>query len=93
MGVPNAHWAESKLNQEYGLCSTYPKVLYFPKSCSDDVIIGSSKFRSRGRLPTLTYYYEPKNVSLFNVCTCLKWLVLGYVSLCFVTGLDKFVPV
>ena len=64
MGLPNSFWADSHLNRSYGLCATYPSVLFFPAACTDEVIEGSAKFRSKGRLPTLSYFYEPKGVSL-----------------------------
>ena len=64
MGLPNKHWCLSELNKEYQLCDTYPSVLVLPTSCSEEVVFGSAKFRSRMRLPSLTYFYEPKGVSL-----------------------------
>jgi len=42
------------------LCDTYPEELYVPASASTAVLIGSSRFRSRGRLPVLTYLHHNK---------------------------------
>jgi len=35
-------------------------------------VIGSSRFRSRGRIPVLSYLYKENNVSSSTVC-CLGW--------------------
>lgn len=42
---------------------TYPAELFVPESASPPVIVGSSKFRSRGRFPTLSYYSKENHVS------------------------------
>ena len=44
----------------FQLCDTYPRILYVPSSASTPVLVGSSKFRSRGRLPILSYVYRNK---------------------------------
>ncbi|XP_058853763.1 myotubularin-related protein 7-like isoform X1 [Acipenser ruthenus] len=56
MGVPNQLWHVTHVNRDYGVCDTYPTALYVPTSATSPVIMGSSKFRSRGRFPTLSYY-------------------------------------
>ncbi|KAJ8963932.1 hypothetical protein NQ314_005263 [Rhamnusium bicolor] len=42
------------------LCDTYPKHLYVPATASTTTLIGSSRFRSKGRLPVLSYLYKNK---------------------------------
>lgn len=44
----------------FQLCDTYPKYLYVPSICTNSILIGSAKFRSRGRLPVLTYLHSNK---------------------------------
>ncbi|XP_072352954.1 myotubularin-related protein 7b isoform X4 [Scyliorhinus torazame] len=61
MGVPNSLWQVSHVNRDYGVCDTYPAELYVPKSASTPVIVGSSKFRSRGRFPVLCYFCQDNN--------------------------------
>uniref|UniRef100_A0A4W4GY42 Uncharacterized protein n=2 Tax=Electrophorus electricus TaxID=8005 RepID=A0A4W4GY42_ELEEL len=58
MGVSNKLWHTTSVNREYRVCDTYPADLYVPKSASLPVIVGSSRFRSKGRFPTLSYYYR-----------------------------------
>lgn len=64
MGVPNSLWKICNINQEYKVSDTYPRELYVPKSASLPVIIGSSKFRSRGRFPTLAYYCKENHATI-----------------------------
>ena len=40
------------------VCDTYPAELFVPRSATPSVIVGSSKFRSRGRSPALTYFHQ-----------------------------------
>lgn len=77
-GVPNKQWSISSINQDYSICDTYPKVLVVPSSATKDMIIGSAKFRSKGRLPVLTYYYH-KNGS--TICRCSQPLA-GFNARC-----------
>ncbi|KAK5644181.1 hypothetical protein RI129_008026 [Pyrocoelia pectoralis] len=60
MGVPNDHWCLTMLNKDYELCDTYPKFLYVPSTASTTVLMGSSRFRSKGRLPVLSYLHHNK---------------------------------
>lgn len=55
-------WDLSAANgPDYKICQTYPQLLYFPKSCEQMIIAGSSKFRSKGRLPCLVWCHRNKN--------------------------------
>nr|CAD7266644.1 unnamed protein product [Timema shepardi] len=60
MGAPNDQWSLSLLNKDYELCDTYPRYLYVPSSASTTLLLGSSRFRSKGRLPVLTYLHKNK---------------------------------
>ncbi|KAJ8015140.1 hypothetical protein DPEC_G00023060 [Dallia pectoralis] len=64
MGLPNRLWRLSPINHHYKVSDTYPADLYVPKSATPQVIVGSSKFRSRGRLPTLSYYYRENHAAI-----------------------------
>jgi len=58
LGVPNANWKFTDLNKDFGLCTTYPRNFAVPATARDSVIAGSAKFRSRQRLPVLTYLHN-----------------------------------
>ncbi|XP_006630043.3 myotubularin-related protein 7 [Lepisosteus oculatus] len=64
MGVPNSLWQATGVNRDYGVCDTYPSELYVPKSATPAVIVGSSRFRSRGRFPALAYYCRDNTASI-----------------------------
>lgn len=64
MGLPNSLWKLSPVNCEYKVSDTYPADLYVPKSATPPVIVGSSKFRSRGRFPVLAYYCKENHAAI-----------------------------
>lgn len=67
MGVPNNLWVATAANSEYRVCDTYPSQLFVPKSATPAVIVGSSRFRSRGRFPALSFFHQD---TLAAVCRC-----------------------
>ncbi|XP_060047715.1 myotubularin-related protein 6 isoform X3 [Erinaceus europaeus] len=78
MGVPNANWQLSDANREYKICETYPRELYVPQIASKPIIVGSSKFRSKGRFPVLSYYHQDKEAA---ICRCSQPLS-GFSARC-----------
>lgn len=58
MGLPTNHWRFTEINREFKLCNTYPSVLCVPKLADDELLRGSSAFRSKGRLPVLSYLHH-----------------------------------
>ncbi|XP_061686068.1 myotubularin-related protein 7b isoform X8 [Syngnathoides biaculeatus] len=67
MGVPNNLWISSAVNSDYRICETYPSEVFIPKSATPTIIVGSSRFRSRGRFPSLSYFHHD---TLAAVCRC-----------------------
>ncbi|KAG7394424.1 hypothetical protein PHYBOEH_005194 [Phytophthora boehmeriae] len=57
MGISSStnRWRLSRINEEYELCPTYPSILAVPTSTSDSVLVVASKFRSKGRIPVLSW--------------------------------------
>ncbi|KAB1267809.1 Myotubularin-related protein 6 [Camelus dromedarius] len=78
MGVPNSNWQLSDANRDYKICETYPKELYVPRIASKPIIVGSSKFRSKGRFPVLSYYHQSKEAA---ICRCSQPLS-GFSARC-----------
>ncbi|XP_025086594.1 myotubularin-related protein 6-like isoform X2 [Pomacea canaliculata] len=64
MGCPSEHWTHSHLNRNYELCDTYPSLLYVPTLATTPMLVGSSKFRSRGRLPVLSYLHRENQAAV-----------------------------
>jgi hypothetical protein len=52
------------------LCDTYPRYLYVPSSATTTVLLGSSRFRSKGRLPVLSYLHRNKVMFKTNALNC-----------------------
>ncbi|XP_069747539.1 myotubularin-related protein 6 isoform X2 [Narcine bancroftii] len=78
LGIPNDIWQLTDVNRNYKICDTYPTDLYVPKSVSKPIIVGSSKFRSKGRFPTLSYFYQQKQAA---ICRCSQPLS-GFSARC-----------
>jgi len=57
-------WRESTANTFYSVCPTYPCYLIVPKSIRDDVLIEASKFRSKRRVPVLTWIHPRTGAAL-----------------------------
>lgn len=59
-------WRISTINQDYTFCDTYPALLVVPSSVSDSTLKYAGPFRSRHRIPTLSYIHP------INGCTILR---------------------
>ena len=57
---PKCPFRLCNINKDFKNISTYPQDLVEPKSLSDDVILKASKYRTKGRVPTLSYYFDNK---------------------------------
>ncbi|KAF6040646.1 hypothetical protein EB796_001059 [Bugula neritina] len=64
MGVPNDSWRVTKINSSFTLCDTYPTVLAVPAQATDEDLKAVAKFRSRGRLPVLSWLNKETQVSI-----------------------------
>ncbi|MBN3301366.1 MTMR8 protein, partial [Amia calva] len=78
MGLPNDFWEMTDLNKNYAICSTYPSELVVPKTANKSTIVGSSKFRSRGRIPVLSYFHKDSHAA---ICRCSQPLS-GFSARC-----------
>lgn len=48
-------WRISNVNADYSLCGTYPSLVAVPASVSDNVLAVAAKFRSKARIPVLSW--------------------------------------
>lgn len=62
--LPNESWKITKLNECYELCDTYPSVLVVPSTASDDDLRYVASFRSRGRIPVLSWLHPETQASI-----------------------------
>ncbi|KAM7159810.1 phosphatidylinositol-3,5-bisphosphate 3-phosphatase MTMR8 isoform 2-T2 [Macrochelys suwanniensis] len=78
MGIPNDFWEITDANKDYEVCNTYPPEIVVPKAANKATVLGSSKFRSRGRIPVLSYLYKENNAA---ICRCSQPLS-GFSARC-----------
>jgi myotubularin-related protein 6/7/8 len=57
-------WRISKINTDYAFSPTYPALLPVPTTISDNVINYAGRYRSRARIPVLTYLHPVNNCSI-----------------------------
>ncbi|KAI9811281.1 MAG: hypothetical protein M1832_000928 [Thelocarpon impressellum] len=57
-------WRLSSFNHDYKFSPTYPALLAVPSCISDNVLNYAGKYRSRGRIPVLTYLHPVNNCSI-----------------------------
>lgn len=57
-------WRISKINVDYGFSPTYPALLPVPSSISDNTLNYAGRYRSRARIPALTYLHPVNNCSI-----------------------------
>ena len=65
LGLPNESWRISRANDQYQICDTYPRYLGVPKLVADEEVAEVAKFRSKGRLPVLSWMHPD---SLATIC-------------------------
>ncbi|XP_070854271.1 phosphatidylinositol-3,5-bisphosphate 3-phosphatase MTMR2 [Drosophila suzukii] len=68
LGVPNDMWRATKLNESYAICDSYPAVWAVPKAASDDFLKRVATFRSRCRLPVLSWM-NPRTQATITRCS------------------------
>ncbi|KAI0022060.1 protein-tyrosine phosphatase-like protein [Xylariomycetidae sp. FL0641] len=57
-------WRISQINKDYSFSPTYPGLLVVPSTISDNVIKYAGPYRSRQRIPVLTYLHSINNCSI-----------------------------
>jgi hypothetical protein len=57
-------WRISTINQDYSFSPTYPALLAVPSKISDNTLKYAATFRSRARIPTLSYLHPINNCTI-----------------------------
>ncbi|CAG0900287.1 unnamed protein product [Darwinula stevensoni] len=63
-GLPNESWRITRINDSYDICESYPSVWGVPSAASDDDLKAVASFRSRGRLPILSWLHPESQASI-----------------------------
>ncbi|KAK5649328.1 hypothetical protein RI129_000357 [Pyrocoelia pectoralis] len=64
MGVNNDMWKITKINEHYDVCDSYPVVWAIPAQATDDDIHTVASFRSRGRIPVLSWIHTESQATI-----------------------------
>ncbi|KAL4881294.1 phosphatases II [Aspergillus karnatakaensis] len=64
VGQEGHHWRISQMNTDYGFSPTYPALFAVPTSISDNTLNYAGRYRSRARIPVLTYLHPVNNCSI-----------------------------
>ena len=64
LGLPNDSWKFSKINEKYELCDSYPAVLAVPLIATEDDLRAVAHFRSRGRIPVLSWLHKESQAAI-----------------------------
>ncbi|KAJ6005545.1 hypothetical protein N7451_003489 [Penicillium sp. IBT 35674x] len=57
-------WRISDINSDYSFSPTYPALIAVPSSISDNTINYAGRYRSRARIPALTYFHPVNNCTI-----------------------------
>ncbi|KAJ3667134.1 hypothetical protein Zmor_002539 [Zophobas morio] len=68
MGVNNDMWKISRINEQYEICDSYPAVWAIPAQATDEEIKAVAGFRSRGRIPVLSWIH-PESQATITRCS------------------------
>ena len=63
LGTRTKAWRFTDINKDYAYCPTYPTKLVVPSRISDSVLSYAGKYRSKTRIPALTYLHWANHVS------------------------------
>jgi myotubularin-related protein 6/7/8 len=66
VGSRSRAWRFSDINKDYTYSPTYPAKLVVPSRISDSVLTYAGKYRSKGRIPVLTYLHWANQVSILD---------------------------
>ncbi|XP_054989429.1 myotubularin-related protein 2 isoform X1 [Sorex araneus] len=67
-GIPNESWRVTRINERYELCDTYPALLVVPANIPDEELKRVAAFRSRGRIPVLSWIH-PESQATITRCS------------------------
>lgn len=64
----NSDWRITKINDKYEICDSYPAIWAVPKTATDDLLKQVAQFRSRNRLPVLSWIH-PRSFATITRCS------------------------
>ncbi|KAK9322773.1 protein-tyrosine phosphatase-like protein [Lipomyces orientalis] len=64
VGTTVKSWRITTINENYQFCPTYPRVLVVPAAVADSVLTYAARYRSKARIPTLSYIHPLNNCTI-----------------------------
>ncbi|TKY87075.1 hypothetical protein EX895_003752 [Sporisorium graminicola] len=64
LGSRSKAWRFTDLNAQYAFCATYPSLMAVPSRISDTTLSYAAKYRSKARIPALTYLHWANHASI-----------------------------
>ncbi|PWZ01275.1 phosphatases II [Testicularia cyperi] len=64
VGSRSKAWRMTDINAQYAFCSTYPSHMVVPSRISDTTLSYAAKYRSKARIPALTYLHWANHASI-----------------------------
>ena len=64
IGSSTNRWRFSKINQNFQFCPTYPSLMIVPERITDNVLKHTGKFRSKSRIPCLSYIHKNNHITI-----------------------------
>ncbi|WWC57719.1 uncharacterized protein I303_100253 [Kwoniella dejecticola CBS 10117] len=64
LGVKTKSWRFTDINKDYSFSATYPNKMVIPTKISDSTLSYASKYRSKARIPVLSYLHWANNASI-----------------------------
>ncbi|WVW81396.1 hypothetical protein I302_103388 [Kwoniella bestiolae CBS 10118] len=64
LGSKTKSWRFTDINKDYSFSPTYPNKMVVPTKISDSTLSYASKYRSKGRIPVLSYLHWGNNASI-----------------------------
>jgi len=81
LGVESSgKWRITKINENYHFCATYPRSLVVPASVPDDLLHVVKTYRSKNRIPVLTWLHPTNGASLFRCSQPLTGVTFNHVK-------------
>ncbi|CAL4079568.1 unnamed protein product, partial [Meganyctiphanes norvegica] len=63
-GLPNESWRITRINEQYEVCETYPAIWAVPSAATDQDLRNVAAFRSRGRIPVLSWIHPESQATI-----------------------------
>ena len=64
IGLRSKAWRFTDINAQYAFCATYPSLMAVPSRISDTTLSYAAKYRSKARIPALTYLHWANHASI-----------------------------